>query len=220
MKHFLVVLIIFSAQLTFGQRNGNWMIYFGQVKLSDRWSLFNEIQYRNYNAIGTLEQLLTRHAVGYALQPSNHYLSVGYGYVLGQPITVLAGKNPELTNEHRIYQQYHSFQQVGRVKLTHRYRFEQRFFQDDFRLRFRYFVGIQVPLNHINFQKNTVYLSFYDEIFLQPESTVFDRNRIYGALGYAFTPNFKLEIGVMSQLYSSNYRNQFQIVLHHTIKTH
>lgn len=216
----ILSLIIFLSigLLTYGQRTGNWLIYFGQVKFSDRWSMYNEIQYRNYNAIGTLEQLLTRHAVGYALQPSNHYLSLGYGYMLGQPISVLAGKNPELTHEHRIFQQFHSLQQIGRVKLMHRYRFEQRFFQDDFRLRFRYFVALQVPLNHADFQKNTVYLSFYDEIFLQPESTVFDRNRLYGALGFVFTPSLKLELGFMSQLYSSTYRNQAQVVLHHTIK--
>lgn len=194
------------------------MMYFGQTKLSTRWSMFNELQYRNYNAIGTLEQLLTRHSVGYALQPSTHYLSLGYGYVLTQPISVLSGKRPDRINEHRIYQQYHSFQQIGRVKLMHRYRFEQRFFQDDFRLRFRYFLALQVPLNRPVFVKNTIYLSFYNEVFLQPESSVFDRNRLYGALGYAFSPSFKLEIGMMSQMLSSTYRNQLQVVIHHSLE--
>jgi len=204
--------------MTYGQQTGNWMMYFGQTKFSARWSMFNELQYRSYNAIGAMEQLLTRHAVGYALNPSNHYLSLGYGYILTQPISVLAGKRPELIHEHRTYQQYHSFQQIGRVKLMHRYRFEQRFFQDDFRLRFRYFLSLQVPLNRPVFVKNTIYLSFYNEVFLQPESSVFDRYRLYAALGYAVSPSFKLEIGMMSQMLSSTYRNQLQVMVHHTIE--
>jgi hypothetical protein len=215
----LILFVTLTAQISLAQSNGNWIIYFGQTKFSERWSMFNEVQYRNYNAIGKLEQLLTRHSVGYALQPNNHYVSLGYGYILAQPISVLSGLGPELTHEHRIFQQFLSTQQIGRVKLTHRYRIEERFFRDDFKVRFRYFLAVNIPFNHKTIQKNTVYLSLYDEVFLQPEALVFDRNRLYGAIGFAFTPNLKLELGYMSQALSNYYRNQFQIVLHHTIDT-
>ena len=31
---------------------GNWLIYIGNKKLNSKWNIHNEIQYRNYNAIG------------------------------------------------------------------------------------------------------------------------------------------------------------------------
>jgi hypothetical protein len=33
---------------------GNWLIYIGSKKLNSKWNLHNEIQYRNYDAIGDL----------------------------------------------------------------------------------------------------------------------------------------------------------------------
>ena len=45
---------------------GNWLIYIGNKKLSNKWNIHNEVQYRNYNAIGDLEQLLLRTGLGYS----------------------------------------------------------------------------------------------------------------------------------------------------------
>ena len=43
---------------------GNWLIYIGNKKLNEKWNLHHEIQYRNYDAIGDLEQLLLRTGLG------------------------------------------------------------------------------------------------------------------------------------------------------------
>ena len=37
---------------------GNWLIYIGNKKLNDTWNIHNEVQYRNYNFIGDLEQYI------------------------------------------------------------------------------------------------------------------------------------------------------------------
>ena len=42
-------------------------------------------------------------------------------------------------NEHRIFQQFTSKQKIGSMSLSHRYRFEQRFVESDFKMRLRYF---------------------------------------------------------------------------------
>ena len=43
-------------------------------------------------------------------------------------------------NEHRIFQQYTTKQKcMGKLSLSHRYRFEQRFVEDDFKMRFPLF---------------------------------------------------------------------------------
>ncbi len=60
---FMVMLPIFSM----AQESdfGNWLIYIGNKKLNSKWNVHNEVQYRNYNAVGDLEQLLLRTGFGY-----------------------------------------------------------------------------------------------------------------------------------------------------------
>lgn len=43
---------------------GNWLIYFGNKQINSKWNIHNEIQYRNYNLIGDLEQLLFENRLG------------------------------------------------------------------------------------------------------------------------------------------------------------
>ena len=35
---------------------GNWLIYIGSKKLNSKWNIHNEVQYRNYDVVGDLEQ--------------------------------------------------------------------------------------------------------------------------------------------------------------------
>ncbi len=193
---------------------GNWYIYFGNKQLSDRWNWHHEVQYRNYNFIGDLEQLLLRTGIGYNLTENNNNLLLGYGYILSENYVQGSTEDKISFGEHRIFQQFITRQNVGPVGLQHRYRFEQRFIDDtDFRIRFRYFLGINIPLTNKTMGEDTFYLSAYNEIFLNGQNAVFDRNRLYGALGYAFSKNFRMELGVMSQIYESRNRAQFQIVV-------
>ena len=60
---------------------------------------------------------------------------------------------------------------------------------------------------------NTFYLSAYNEIFINAQTNLFDRNRLYGAFGYNINKNFKVEVGFLNQTLKSTYRNQFQIVI-------
>jgi len=209
-----VLFLIFIMPKTVTAQNsdlGNWMIYIGNKKLNSKWNIHNEVQYRNYNAIGDLEQLLLRTGIGYNLTENNNNLLLGYGYILSENYI---GTTDEKTsvNEHRIFQQFTTKQTFWKIKLSHRYRFEQRFVEDDFKLRFRYFLGINVPLMKKESDKNTLYLSAYNEIFLNTESSVFDRNRVYGGLGYHLSNSIKLEIGYMNQFFESSGRDQINII--------
>ena len=53
---------------------GNWLIYIGSKELKNGWNIHNEVQYRNYDAIGDLEQLLLRTGLGYNLTENNNNL--------------------------------------------------------------------------------------------------------------------------------------------------
>ena len=67
---------------------------------------------------------------------------MGYAYIHSE--SYIAGTDVKLkTDEHRIFQQFITKQQFGRVNIQHRYRFEQRFMNDDFKMRLRYFVVIE-----------------------------------------------------------------------------
>ncbi len=186
---------------------GNWLIYIGNKKINSKWNIHNEVQYRNYNAIGDLEQLLLRTGLGYSFNENKNNLLLGYAYILSENY-IDDSKNKQSINEHRIFQQFISKQQIGRLVLNHRYRFEQRFVEDEFKMRFRYFLGFNLP-----FKTNSKwYLSAYNEIFLNSKSQVFDRNRLYGGLGYMFNTNIKFEAGYMNQFFETSNRDQFNII--------
>lgn len=190
---------------------GNWLIYIGNKKLNSKWNIHNEVQYRNYNAIGDLEQLLLRTGVGYNLSENNDNILLGYGYILSE--NYIGNTDDKVSvNEHRIFQQFTTKQKIGNVGLSHRYRFEQRFVEDDFKMRFRYFLGINVPLQYKEEGKNPLYLSLYNEIFLNTKSSVFDRNRVFGGLGYKFSDNLRMELGYMNQYFETSGRDQINII--------
>tara|TARA_B100000767_G_scaffold140977_1_gene133183 strand:- start:154 stop:756 length:603 start_codon:yes stop_codon:yes gene_type:complete len=191
-----------------GSDVGNWLIYIGNKKVNSKFNLHNEIQYRNYDAIGDLEQLLLRTGLGYTFKDNSSNLLLGYGYIVSENYK---DENEKYAiNEHRIFQQFTSSQTIGSIKIQHRYRFEQRFVALDFNQRFRYFVSFNIPLK---IKKNTqTYLSVYNEIFLNTNSPVFDRNRLYGGIGYNINNNIRVEIGYMNQFFEKYNRDQLNII--------
>ena len=209
---YTVLLSFLFIPWTFSQGSdfGNWMIYFGNNKLNEKFNIHNEVQYRNYNAVGDLEQLLLRTGLGYNLTPNNNNLLLGYGFIRSENYQNLDTKL--VLNEHRIYQQFITKQSFGRVIFSHRYRLEERFIADDFKMRFRYFLATNVALNHKLLVPNTIYLSAYNEIFINAKNQLFDRNRIYGGLGYKVSNNLKLEIGYMNQRFFVGNRDQINLI--------
>lgn len=195
---------------------GNWFIYFGNQKINNKWNWHNEVQYRNFNFMGDLSQLLVRTGIGYNLTENNNNILLGYGFINSQKY--LSNSNEKVgTNEHRVYQQFITRQSFNKVFLQHRYRIEERFLPKDFQMRFRYFLGINIPINKPRLEKNAYYFSAYNEIFINAQQNIFDRNRLYGAMGYIFNKNIKMEAGYMAQKLESTNRNQFQIVIFNNI---
>ena len=209
----IIILSIAIATKTAAQQSdiGNWFIYFGNQPLNKKWNLHNEVQYRNYNKAGDLQQLLLRTGIGYNLTENNNNILLGYGYIHSQ--NYLPNKiDKKSSNEHRIFQQFINRQNIGSVFLQQRYRIEERFLKDDFQMRFRYFVGLNIPFGKKTMAPNTMYASAYNEIFINAQNSYFDRNRLYGALGYVFSKYIKVEVGFMAQTLQARNRNQFQIV--------
>ncbi|MFT5885302.1 MAG: hypothetical protein ACI9IP_001762 [Arcticibacterium sp.] len=204
-------LLCFTIQ-SYGQKSdlGNWINYFGNKQINSQWNWHHEAQFRNYDALGDLEQLLLRTGIGRNLTEDNNNLLLGYGFIISENY-ITDNLEKVGINEHRIYQQFITKQKLGIVSLQHRYRFEQRFVAGDFKTRLRYFLSMNVPLTRKEITDNTLYLSAYNEIFINPKNSVFDRNRLYGALGYKFNKQVKVELGYMNQFFKNGGRDQINM---------
>jgi len=190
---------------------GNWLAYFGNKKINSKWNLHHEVQYRNYNVVGDLEQLLLRAGIGYSLTDNSNLLA-GYGFIQSQNYLDNVDEKVN-SSEHRIYQQFITLQSIDRIKVQHRYRFEQRWVDNDsFRLRFRYFLSLNIPINNADIIDNTWYGSIYNEIFINNNENIFDRNRLYFGLGYKLNKLIKFEVGYMNQIFDVSSRDQINLI--------
>ncbi len=69
----------------------------------------------------------------------------------------------------------------------------------------------------------TTYLAFYNEMFINGEREIgdgrtvehFDRNRLYGALGYVPWAGVRVQLGYMRQTTNSVTKGQLQLSWHH-----
>ncbi len=197
----------------FAQQNefGNWLMYFGTNRISDDWSIHSEIQYRNHTIEPiNIEQLLLRTGLNHHVA-KNAIITVGYAYVASHDFES-EQKAPE-SKEHRIFQQLILTNKVSRLKFEHRYRLEQRWVNDDFRNRIRYRLMLFLPLNKPEITKGTFFLGLYDEIFLNTERVFFDRNRLYGALGYQFNKSTQVQLGYLRQRVNDFGKDYLQVGL-------
>tara|TARA_R110002072_G_scaffold23949_1_gene81873 strand:- start:51187 stop:51978 length:792 start_codon:yes stop_codon:yes gene_type:complete len=202
---------------------GGWYMYFFNSNFGEsQWGVQGDVQYRNWDIIGDLEQLLIRGGVTYSPKAANIKFTLGYGSIH----TGEYGSGDATSHESRIYQEALFPGKLGsRFYLNHRFRYEQRFVEDqDFRTRYRYNLFLNVPLNTTEFVKNTVYLAFYNELFINGQRDIgdgrsveiFDRNRTYGAIGYVINDSFKVQLGAMHQITDSWEKTQTQLSLHHS----
>ncbi|MCH7534747.1 MAG: DUF2490 domain-containing protein [Bacteroidetes bacterium] len=178
-------------------KTGNWLMYFGMNKLSDKFSIHTEVQYRNHTiAPVNIEQLLLRSGLNYHFS-NKAFVTAGYGYIASH-VFESDQTYPE-SEEHRIWQQFILINYLGRVKFEHRYRTEQRWVNMDYKNRFRYRLMLFIPLNKPKIEKGTLFIGLYDEVFVNAKQTFFDRNRLYGAFGYQIHKTAGVQIGMLHQ---------------------
>lgn len=220
----LVFVMTFGS--VFSQENndelGGWYMYFFDTKFGEsQWGLQGDVQYRNWNIMGDLEQLLLRGGVTYRPKNTDVKLTLGAANITSGEY----GESSATSNETRIYQEALIPVKVGkRFYFNNRFRYEQRFVEEqDFRTRYRYNLFLNIPLNRSEIVDKTIYLSLYNELFINGEKSIgndktvelFDRNRSYAALGYAFSKDSKLQFGLMKQISSNLNKNQLQFSFHH-----
>ena len=185
---------------------GNWMMYIGNNPVAEKYSIWNEIQYRDRKVFGDFTQLILRTGLNYSLNNQSQVL-LGYAYIVSD-------SEESSFHEHRIFQQGIHRHAMSSLGIQHRLRLEERFVQDkDMAVRFRYLLGGTYPMNMDVMKSGAIYASAFNELFMNMSGTAFDRDRIYGAIGYQWSPYIRTEIGYMSQITSQTTQNQLQIAI-------
>ncbi len=198
---------------------GSWWMVFNQTRISNRISLHSEFQYRSYNIGLNAGQLLPRVGVNYHFN-KNIFISAGYAWIPNYAYDKddLPGIR---SKENRVWQAFQARHKTGKVVWDHRVRQEQRWIESNGNTqnkhRFRYALRTTIPLNKPTLTAETVFLTFYDEIFLNLSKNTFDRNRLYGAVGYHFTPLVNLQLGYMAQTVGSTTKLYLQTALNYNL---
>ncbi|MEY8849152.1 DUF2490 domain-containing protein [Psychroserpens sp. XS_ASV72] len=216
----LLMSSVFS-QVESGQTGAWYMYFFSHQFKESQFGIQGDIQYRNWNLGGDLEQLLLRAGATYSPKSANLILTLGYANIT----TGEFGDGNDTTTESRIYQEALIPQKVGnRIYLTHRFRYEQRFVEDqDFRTRYRYNLFFNLPFNKQNMDEGAIYLALYNELFVNGQKDIgkgrtvafFDRNRTYLGLGYTLKAGQRIQLGWMNQKSDALGKAQLQLSFHH-----
>jgi len=215
---FLQFEVVTFAQKVFSDQQHAWMSYLGNHKLTNKFGIHTEYQWRREDGFQNWQQSLMRIGVDYTLNP-NVTVTAGYGWIVTFPY----GDQPVLTdyNEHRIWQQLNLKSKIeGKfrtIDIQHRYRLEQRFIENYlknssgdlvkgdniFRQRVRYRALVFIPLTKKTMQDNTLFLNLNNEVFIGfgkgIGKNVIDQNRFNAALGWRFNSNFNIQIGYLNQ---------------------
>lgn len=209
------------AQAVEEDRLGAWYMYFYNASFGDGpFGLQGDYQFRYWDFGSDLEQILIRNGLTYRPDNANALFTLGYASIT----TGTPGESSDRIHENRIYQEVLLPHRVGgRFLLTHRFRYEQRWVDDqDFRTRYRYNIFVNVPFNGTSLGHKVVYLALYNEIFINGQQQIgngrmverFDRNRTYFGLGYGISKKIRVQLGAMNQTTANWNKWQAQFSVH------
>jgi hypothetical protein len=194
-------------------RLGTWFQYFGDNRISDRFSIHTEVEYWTWETISNPHVLILRPAVNFHLR-DGPFFSLGYTYVKSWPFA----EEGIGTKQNHFFQQLILRSPVWRVRFFHRYRFEERWIRfdetegTDFSTRLRYMLLLQLPLTRKTIQPNTLFLASYNELFINTggRERAYDQNRVYVALAYQITRNMCFHTGFLWQIFQDRTFRRLQ----------
>lgn len=202
---------------------GAWYMYFWNATHKESpWGVQGDLQHRNFDLGGDLEQLMLRGGFTYKPKDPGIKFTAGYAHITSGTF----GSSSNKTQESRLYQEaLWPAQLCKRFHFTHRYRFEQRWVEtQNFRTRYRYALFVNIPFNKKDLSPGAIYLALYDELFINGQRSIgdgrsvelFDRNRLYTGLGYSIASGLRTQLGFMEQTTDNQGKGQLQVSLHST----
>lgn len=195
---------------------GNWQQYNNNTQFGNgTWRFQFDLQHRDHNLLGDLDQIIIRPGIQYFHAPSKSSYLAGYAFFLYQNEGL-----PNVTvTENRLFQDIDLRQGIGRFAIRHRYRIEERFVENQpFALRLRYAIFINIPLNHKELVARTFYIPLWNEVFINAIGTPFDRDWLYAGVGYQIAENFGIQLGAMNQFQVKGPKAQIVFSMHHNMR--
>jgi len=199
-----------------------WLASFNTIKTSKKTSIHADVQFRSNNDWQQIQTILLRPGINYHIN-KKITLTAGYAYIRNRKIVGdIAGHTPE----HRIWEQLLYNHQWKNLRISHRFRIEQRFIGKtvvlgnplsdgpNYANRFRYFLRNILPLEKETSFSKGPFLALQNELFLNfgdkasVNGKTFDQNRFYLAIGHRLNSTFDLELGYMNQ-YINGRNSQF-----------
>jgi hypothetical protein len=197
---FSITLLLWLAYAPLSAQDGlgSWNILNLRYRSSERWAFFTEVQLRS---LGFYRDFHYHEWVGGAIFRPTPQMAITLA--VGDYDTYREGGDfvrPKNNDELRIWPQLTFTQALGRFRLEHRYRAENRFTLRGFRLRFRSRVGVLVPLNNRDLRDGTFFLNASNELFFTNKPAYFERNRLLLVLGRRFSSRLSAHVGYVHQL--------------------
>lgn len=198
-----------NAQQPGEDEMGAWYMYFGANKVSERFSIHTEAQFRFYETTSNFNQMLLRTGLNYHINPKA--IATG-GYAFIDTDNNFYEFDGEVNSkEHRIFEQFILKDKVWEYLFEHRYRLEQRFLDfgetTDTQHRARYRIQVTLPLT------DTFFLNFYDELFINLQDDLFGQNRLYGAVGINITENSSIQLGYLRNQFANAVYDRLQFAV-------
>jgi len=159
-------------------------------------------------------QLYIQPSVIYKFSP-NVNIAVSYTYQRNNPLT------DDYSNEHRLWQQCIVGHTFSKVRMTNRFRFEERFIQNrttgDYPLstRLRYQMGFNMPLQGKTLDEKEFYLNTYNEFYFSLTGTknaTYSENWTYAGIGYSYSKSSRIELGYLLQISARNKQQDLRIL--------
>lgn len=198
---------------------GGWAMYVGQARFAGSpFSVHAEAQLRYHELDGDLDQVLLRAGPQVTLPSTRTTLTPGIAYVYSEA----PGEPDAGFGEVRLYQEALVAQRAGPLRLSHRVRLEERFIEDqEVQTRLRYALFATLPVTGDAARRGSVYVQGYAEPFLRGpgrgDRPVYDRTRLYGALGVRATDGLGVQAGALAQVFDGSTDWQLQLSLHQTL---
>lgn len=183
-----------------------WTGFYTKYRLNEKWFYYGEYHLRRRNNfVNNMGQVYLRFGMTYL---ANKQLELTAGIVTPfywAPEQDIDGQD-NVVPQYRLWQQVVLVQPFDRLKLYHQFRFEQRWKRDyiedsPFKLthRFRYKLTAYYPLNNYKLVNKTLFLSAYEEVFIQAGKTItydyLEDNRLFLGLGYIVNENLQIQAG-------------------------
>ena len=196
---FIIVLLFRFCIQAKAQTNyvGTWNVLNTEYAINNKVSVWAEGQLRSQKFINDFYYHEVK--TGVNIRPNK---SFGILIGMGQYATYSNGgnfKTPVISHEFRLWEQFTLVNNIGKVKIEHRYRIEQRWRNDEYRNRFRYRLNPIIPINKKSIQNHTLFVTLYDEIFITNQPSYFERNRFFIGAGYKFSEALAAQTGYIYQ---------------------